>query len=1339
MGENLIVLTGCKDPYAYIGDNLQLKCKLNMKYTDKGCNSSLLTFKKKEYAKEYVYPNFTSVVIEKVSIISPSLAILILTNITENDAGSYSCFVHSCVEKEREIKTYKVSAQWDNVPYAVGDELNLYCKLRKLYLKKGCNASFLTFKKKEPIEEYLQPHFTPVNSEKFSIINPSTAVLNLTNITESDVGFYACFVNSCVEKETEIKTFEVSVQYEPHNVTHFNCILVNWNDYLFCSWEHPVHYVEQLKDTNISLLYNADKDDNENPQKCPALRWNNCTWSEFRGSGSYYFVLIVTNYKTNHIAFQSFKISTDKIAQPSSVNEITFQGLQKENCFNISWNYDRQKFGKFQLLHQGPEEEKIKIIADNLTSCYSKVCDMKPFTSHKFAVVCQALNSGLKSEPMIISYITPEKAPRLGPESVNGSYTSGKCLNNRRDITVFWKEVEREARNGIITSYTIRNRNVMPVSGLDQHQATIQLPCDSKEFVEILANNSAGQSQKPTVLLVAPLDFKVPAKVESSFAVERKEKSYIVQWDNYTVTSLTYTIYWVVDEEYEASKQQIEWKIIPKHQYAMNISEESKLKFGLSVTNESSGLTSSIVWTDCIYESVPNKDSLLAPEIDDITVVEELAIVYWTRMQCSKKYPYRVDHFVLLICEKNHCDKKDAIKFPTSASSYTVSGLQAGKTYWFALCVKFRDIEGPPSKWKMALIRGKASDLTNFYIIISICVLLLVGVFIFTSFLWRRCKAGHKKKKRLMSDENSDCPSTSYLLPEENSVMDKVTSPNHLKNMHSTVKNLFTLSQKNSKKLNAENIITECLLPFSSIPDSLPPSALNSQITELASRLLAGRQVENLQPYCVIKNMELECEERTRDTKLPTELSTVQDCKSNGRNVSEMINSVEFSKQYHCEENLAVKGKGFIVNHLSPYSKINLGQSSTISGKVLKSGKEKDDNESLLSTFPDKSEKVTTGREYVALNENNSLVNSSLLSRENSLSSSFTTETAGKNISSGSSNHFGLLNFNKGYILVNDQGSLVLQPSTDIAVPKGNNHSQNLNLHKDYVQVNEQGSLVLQPSTDIAVPNGNNHSQNLNLHKDYVQVNEQGSLVPQPSTDIAVPKGKTNHSQNLSLNKDYVQVNEQGSLVPQPSTDIAVPNGKTNHSQNLNLHKDYVQVNEQGSLVPQPSTDIAVPNGKTNHSQNLNLYKDYVQVSEKESVVHQPSKDIAVSNSSSNHSQTETPNIGYVQINKEGFIMHLPSISSDKIFHNTFTEPDLCANLELQFDEIFLDKSCSINANSFKDITHCKDCEPEFDKITQSFTSDNISLNSDSDDILSSNLLTNISDLDLINTSFPVS
>ncbi|CAL1531415.1 unnamed protein product [Lymnaea stagnalis] len=647
----------------------------------------------------------------------------------------------------------------------VGDELQLTCVLDS----NEFTARNITFTVYYPFEIYDTRKC--INQEHVHVINDSTAVLSVPNISRAGRVEYSCSVGSeCINNipssDEWVDSLDISIQYRPQNITNFTCVVFDFDENMNCTWQHPVPYNVNLNNTYVSLVYTTDA---QHFNHCPQLNFNGCFWDRLTGGYKYIMEVNVTVKNTKDTASQIFIVTPSQNAKPAPVTDLFITNTTNKNEFLLSWNQKRYWRLIFQVFHKCPEDADFKMIANNITAT-NLTYELRPNTMHTFYVQCYPGNeySGYWSDKTFYSYLTPEQPPSLGPETTNGSYSDliVSCVddNDRRKVMVFWKNVKEMARNGVITSYSVQfEGNVLKNVAKDSHSATVEVPCYNKQPVdlEIAAVNSAGESTIPSVVRLAPLSFQVPSKVKESFAIEWNGTNAKAFWNGSDHNMNTsYTVFWCIEDIESPCKGPIDWSHVPESQSYLDIpelpSKATDYHFGLAVRDGENA--SGIQWTDCWFN--PHPSSLPSPKILNIQPDTESAIVVWQKIPCTKKSQLLLTGYRVLWCQQQKCNDSSSIQnvdLAASSSSFKVSRLEANTIYKVTVLSKVHDQLGQELLWKEVTpksLQSKTPEIVGSIVATG----LLISVFVFVIFV-RKCLISRKRAKDLRNEE------TSYVSP----------------------------------------------------------------------------------------------------------------------------------------------------------------------------------------------------------------------------------------------------------------------------------------------------------------------------------------------------------------------------------------------------------------------------------------------------------------------------------------------------------------------------------------------------------------------------------------------
>uniref|UniRef100_A0A2C9LT81 Fibronectin type-III domain-containing protein n=1 Tax=Biomphalaria glabrata TaxID=6526 RepID=A0A2C9LT81_BIOGL len=633
--------------------------------------------------------------------------------------------------------------------FYVGERLELRCNLSTKYIGQGYTAQNISFTKTTPSKPK-----TNVTCVENQVVDESTAMLVINNVSVDDSGTYYCLLGDCNSHQLIGNFNDIKVEYKPKEVENLLCYLYNWKEYIYCTWQLSEPYVGN--DTHVQFVFNSDQTQDV-VQNCPNLTKTSCRL-DFSGSSIYIIEISVINSKTKDNASIIYIMEINESVKPAPVDRVTTEGLGDKGCFNISWSHSAKNWSKFFLVYiQQLGSTDWKLI-ENGTSEYLKICDIGPYVPINVSVFCCPNHpySGYCSNPSNFSYTTPQVAPLFGPETLNGSYITQNCINGApRNVTIFWKDVIKTAQNGLISAYQIKYSSSVVNLKSDKYQATIQLPCHSSAEVEISAINSAGRSVQPTSLLIAPLEFQVPEIIETSLALEMKNGLVQAHWDTNNISIYSYTLFWCQAAFTGYCKGEIFWKSIPSNQSSTTISIFNPLEFnfGLAVTDEDRGKTSPMVWFECYYD--PDKS---LPKINgiDVLALESSVTVKWDPLKCSKSFNYKVTNYIIKYCVINLCSDSDVktIEVESTKSFYKISNLDAETKYQVSLSAKSENTSGLDSEWiQFQPIAPKS--------IVKIVVPIVLGttfaivIIVLATILYRKCSRSHKKFRTLNFEKDA--------------------------------------------------------------------------------------------------------------------------------------------------------------------------------------------------------------------------------------------------------------------------------------------------------------------------------------------------------------------------------------------------------------------------------------------------------------------------------------------------------------------------------------------------------------------------------------------------------
>ncbi|BFZ00073.1 hypothetical protein BsWGS_03112 [Bradybaena similaris] len=654
----------------------------------------------------------------------------------------------------------------------VGEDLQLNCSLSDSTMQ-TYTAHNITFK----FEHKAQGEFKCIPQSHVSVVNSQVAMLVIQNVTSQNEGPYACYVGSTDCKDGDNSNLEyvnvsgdVSVEYAPHNVTNFHCEIYNWDEYMICTWQHPVNYVN-WSNIEVAVEYMLSGDP-RSAYKCPLTSKDNCTWDRenvYLGK-NYYIQVAVKNQENNATASKVFVVNTSKIVKPAPVKNFTIAASkEKSGCLVLSWSHsDKYNEKEYRIKNDSK-------ILQNITVTDFTTCGYLPYTSHNFSVECQptVLYSGYWSEPVYASILTPMTAPEFGPQATNGSFMSADCVDGRsRSVTLMWQDVKAQVRNGLIDYYLIKIKNGKSINvSADMHTANVQLPCSLPSQVEIFAHNEGGYSLEPTVLHIPPVTFTVPVELQETFSVNvtrttdptkhyaSSNETYRAMWHASDRTrNMNYTVFWCTGSPGKPCKGPIQWSnVIPGTDTAYDIdlqdSDVEKYIFGISVTDTETGMSSGIFWTMCIFSHNPFTSHPKAVKDLKVEADVEKAKIVWSKIQCTYQSLTKVTGYKVKWCKIgrwNDTDEVTLMDVPATENMYTVSALTADVTYSFTVQpVSYEDVGDEVEPWVNVV--PTVSEDKSWIATVLVTVVVIVAVTLLGVVLYRVCNARRAKIKQMES------------------------------------------------------------------------------------------------------------------------------------------------------------------------------------------------------------------------------------------------------------------------------------------------------------------------------------------------------------------------------------------------------------------------------------------------------------------------------------------------------------------------------------------------------------------------------------------------------------
>lgn len=388
----------------------------------------------------------------------------------------------------------------------VGDYLNLTCVIKKNEsIQQGDNSSKLYF-------EYGEKTVIPA-SETYILDDSSLRLHRLIKDGYNYNGTYTCFLKDPVSvNKKAVHATTVTVDYPPHMITNFRCIIYDWDERMVCTWDLGVGYIF-IKNINVTLT--MDK------SHCPAMEMTMCTWNKSDGivfdKPILNFTVNVTNTKVNVFQLtENLSISYVDNVKPSNVDYFGVKNVTS-TCVTLEWNHPRKLRTKYFIIRTTSKWNDSFVTG---TSDFNKtICNLIPNTMYDLSIVTVPEEGrGYESDPEFNLTFTDKDVPSHPPEIIDNNFFIDKedCTNNNeRSITVHWKMVPEIYQSGKLIGYYISISNFKGsllqqyyISNTRQLQQSFKnLPCNQEMVVSLKSWGELGLSMNSSTIVIPEANY----------------------------------------------------------------------------------------------------------------------------------------------------------------------------------------------------------------------------------------------------------------------------------------------------------------------------------------------------------------------------------------------------------------------------------------------------------------------------------------------------------------------------------------------------------------------------------------------------------------------------------------------------------------------------------------------------------------------------------------------------------------------------------------------------------------------------------------------------------------
>ncbi|XP_067678507.1 leukemia inhibitory factor receptor-like isoform X2 [Haliotis asinina] len=374
---------------------------------------------------------------------------------------------------------------------------------------------------------------------------------------------------------------------------------------------------------------------------------------------------------------------------------------------------------------------------------YTISLEAKPIEAKPNSVL-HGVPNGVWSKAIAIHQRTTEAKPSHPPLVTPGGYSWSSDLQK---LTVYWKAIPRENRNGEIVGYRVRiDTNRYNVPGSINSKTWDNIDVDVGHVVTVAGGTKMNFSD-PAQMVIHPANKDLP-RVDYVIAEKISSGSYKITW----ITSQKYvdnvTVTWCRGNN-TLFVNNFEWTTLSNSSAQATIDPQGHtggdLWFGVSLTFRN--LSNGITWNKCIFDIDEENHAPTPVVMATVRTVH----VQWGAIFCERAVmKSRPLFYVVIYTLKSPnkpciCDHGPNITIPAlfNTSSIVIENLIASQSYCICMRIRTKRGLGPPSSAVIArlLSREENAFSSKMKVLVGLfSILILVFVILAVKFLRRRCK-----------------------------------------------------------------------------------------------------------------------------------------------------------------------------------------------------------------------------------------------------------------------------------------------------------------------------------------------------------------------------------------------------------------------------------------------------------------------------------------------------------------------------------------------------------------------------------------------------------------------
>ncbi|KAL5015998.1 hypothetical protein ScPMuIL_005587 [Solemya velum] len=615
--------------------------------------------------------------------------------------------------------------------------------------------------------------FTHNNNQNFKpeyleSSGPNSLQLNYPILREDDGKSIFCWANRSTGEEKFVFV-KVKTEYRTRDVENFSCRLYNYDESLFCHWEHGVEYVN-ASNIAVTTLFRVSRG---SPVACDNQIVTSCRWNSSHAHQVdrkvVFFMIFVNNIKNGDKHAQSVMLDMKKSVQPKPLSVLEVITINS-TCVFVHWSHDRIFRSKdyriqYWCLCSWDATIQSVVVSDPTNSTF--FCDLNPATQYQITVAVKPVEGGFWSEERTGQNETFEDVPGTEPGNTAGAIISSSCQDSGyRTVQIFWSSIPLSLRHGhegyieyrIHYSDSDKNHSLVTKKVWEE----LDLKCDENYDIRVHAATRVGPSTTYALFQVNPVKSmpKPPEEVRVEFVHNSTELS--VEWTvlpSVERENVSFTVFWCPREygEYgdahKMCQSEITWKVVTEMNTTIPVARGVAAEYWYGVSMETSRGTSGFYWQQCLYD--PLKSPEEPPEGFQVSDFrrEETISVQWYPPECNSiKRSAFITSYRLTYCvldDNSNCtDSSTSILLEKHRRDFVITDLDTDHKYGITLTALSE--AGPSPQTKMLIAKPPTKDIRELLgLIIALSLVFSIIVVVSCIFVWRRCQLMWRKSEKV--------------------------------------------------------------------------------------------------------------------------------------------------------------------------------------------------------------------------------------------------------------------------------------------------------------------------------------------------------------------------------------------------------------------------------------------------------------------------------------------------------------------------------------------------------------------------------------------------------------